>query len=224
MALRNGSGAGSGLIEEDDDDGGGLNARIIRRLAAGTYTIEATPFVGLFGGSETGPFTLTVGPAAQTDTTPPSLVKADVWESGNALTLEFGENMDFPIGSLRDMLSITADGAPVSVASAFAQIPGASVTLSQFAPTITRGQIVIVSYTDPSSGDDAVALQDLAGNDVASFTREAANNSTTVPVPALPAVGLGLLGLWLAGLGAWLRTRPTHPVGVGASIGVRRGA
>ena len=108
----------------------------------------------------------------------PSLVSAYVWESGNALTLEFDENMDFPLGSLRDMLSITADGAPVSVAAAAAQIPGASVTLSQFAPIITRGQIVIVSYTDPSNGDDAVALQDLAGNDVASFAENVINNST----------------------------------------------
>ena len=141
LALRYGSGTGSGLIEEDDDDGGGFNARITRRLAGGTYTIEATPFGGFFAGSETGSFTLTleVGPATQTDTTPPSLVSADVWEHGDALTLEFDENMDFPIGgSLLDMLSITADGAPVFVAGDTAQIPGASVTLAWFTPVITR--------------------------------------------------------------------------------------
>lgn len=59
LALRNGSGTGSGLLESDDDSGSGLNARITRRLAAGTYTIEATQYT-----AETGPFTLTleVGP------------------------------------------------------------------------------------------------------------------------------------------------------------------
>ena len=44
LALRNGSGTGSGLVESDDDDGGGTNARITRTLAAGTYTIEATTY------------------------------------------------------------------------------------------------------------------------------------------------------------------------------------
>ena len=56
LALRNGGGTGTGLIEEDDDSGAGLNSRIVRTLAAGTYTIEATT---AFGG-RTGPFTLTV--------------------------------------------------------------------------------------------------------------------------------------------------------------------
>ena len=130
------------------------------------------------------------GAYAQTDTTPPSLVSADVWESGTALTLKFTEEMDFSIGGgsfeAIDMLSVTADGTPVSVGGASAQNPGVSITLFQFTPIITRGQVVVVSYTDPSSGDDAVALQDFAGNDVASFTREAVNNSTAVPVPALP--------------------------------------
>ena len=35
---------------------------------------------------------------------------------------------------------------------------------------IKQGQTVVVSYTDPTTGDDTVALQDSAGNDVASFT------------------------------------------------------
>ena len=54
LALRNGSGTGTGLIEEDDDDGAGTNARITRTLTPGTYTIEATTFLG----GVTGPFTL----------------------------------------------------------------------------------------------------------------------------------------------------------------------
>ena len=36
--------------------------------------------------------------------------------------------------------------------------------------TITHGQVVTVSYTDPTAGDDDNVLQDAAGNDVASFT------------------------------------------------------
>ena len=46
LALRNGAGTGTGLIESDDDGGSGTNARISRTLAAGTYTIEATTWRG----------------------------------------------------------------------------------------------------------------------------------------------------------------------------------
>ena len=57
LALRNGSGTGSGLVEENDDiSGNNRNSRIETTLAAGTYTIEATtydPFV-------TGSFTLSL--------------------------------------------------------------------------------------------------------------------------------------------------------------------
>ena len=53
----------------------------------------------------------------------------------------------------------------------------------------------------PTPGDDDVALQDLAGNDMASFTATAANNSAVEPVPALPLAGLGLLGVLLVLLG-----------------------
>ncbi len=56
LALRNGAGTGTGLIESDNNGGSGTNARISRTLVAGTYTIEATT---LRGGA-TGPFTLTV--------------------------------------------------------------------------------------------------------------------------------------------------------------------
>ena len=41
----------------------------------------------------------------------------------------------------------------------------------ELSPAITYGQVVTVSYTDPTTGDDTSGvLQDAAGNDVASFT------------------------------------------------------
>ena len=60
LALRHGSGTGTGLIESDDDDGPGSNARITRTLAPGRYTIEATTLLG----GVTGPFTLTLAVGA----------------------------------------------------------------------------------------------------------------------------------------------------------------
>ena len=56
LALRNGPGTGTGLIEQDNDDGAGTNARITRNLTPGMYTIEATTLLG----GVTGPFTLTL--------------------------------------------------------------------------------------------------------------------------------------------------------------------
>ena len=53
--------------------------------------------------------------------------------------------------------------------------------------------------------DDEHAIQDGSGNDAASFTETAINNSTVAPVPALPLAGVALLGLLLACLGNWLR-------------------
>ena len=46
------------------------------------------------------------------------------------------------------------------------------------------GPDLVVSYADPTAGDDTVALQDFAGNDVASFTTGMAGvpatNSTSI--------------------------------------------
>ena len=60
LALRNGSGTGTGFIEADNDDGAGTNARITGTLAPGTYTIEATTY----SPRQTGSFTLTLAVGA----------------------------------------------------------------------------------------------------------------------------------------------------------------
>ena len=53
---------------------------------------------------------------------------------------------------------------------------------------IRQGQVVVVTYTDPTTGDDTRAIQDVAGNDHASFTTgmsgvpAVTNSSTLAPV------------------------------------------
>ena len=140
------------------------------------------------------------------DTTPPSLVGAEVTAGGDEVILAFDEDLagvDSLLGLLASALAVTADGQPVSVDGyaygAFGRI-GRRLQL-YLSGVVTRGQEVVVSYTDPTPGDDDVALQDLAGNDMASFTETATNNSAVEPVPALPLAGLGLLGLLLVLLG-----------------------
>ena len=60
--------------------------------------------------------------------------------------------------------------------------------------TIKQGQTVVFSYTDPTAGDDTDTLQDVAGNDVASFTTgmsgvpAVTNNSTNNAATGEPAI------------------------------------
>ena len=146
------------------------------------------------------------------DTTPPSLVGAEVAVSGDEMALAFDEELA-GVDSLHDLLasalSVTADGEPVPVDGyAYGDFGRIGRRLQLFlSSVITRGQTVVVSYADPTPGDDDVALQDLAGNDLASFTATATNNSAVEPVPALPLTGAGLLGLLLILLGG--RRRPS---------------
>ena len=62
------------------------------------------------------------------------------------------------------------------------------IRLRNLSPVIRQGQTVVVTYEDPTSGNDPRAIQDTTGNDAASFTTGAGgvpavvNNSTEAPV------------------------------------------
>ena len=83
--------------------------------------------------------------------------------------------------------TVTADGVPITVGTAL--LEGLNVTLGALGAVIKRGQAVTVSYRDPTPGDDASAVQDVAGNDAASFSdRPVGNQSTVAPsAPGAPA-------------------------------------
>ena len=55
------------------------------------------------------------------------------------------------------------------------------------ASAVAHGETVTVEYADPSADDDARAVQDPAGNDVASFGPETANNLVLSGAPVVPA-------------------------------------
>ena len=56
MYLLSGAGTGGSVVERDDDDGSDKNSQIVRRLSAGSYTVEATTF----SSATTGNFTVTI--------------------------------------------------------------------------------------------------------------------------------------------------------------------
>ena len=164
----------------------------------GTLTVEALGIAceGSFEFVESTP-----------DTTPPSLVSVVVEDTGDQITLTFDEDVSItrnPVDGFDDPFSITADGQPVSRTGRVTF--GNSIAFAGLSPVITSGQTVTVSYADPTPGDDEHGLHDRDGNDAASFTRTAVNHSTveSVPVPALPLAGVGLLGLLLVSLGGWV--------------------
>ena len=132
------------------------------------------------------------------DETPPTLLSATVTSlgAGGVVRMTFDETPQrrglLPAAVLA-AITVTVDGVEVNLA-AQAAVDGIYVTL-QLPPgrKIRSGQAVVITYTDPTSGNDTNALQDTAGNDVATFTTgqnnvpAVTNNSTVAPVaPGAP--------------------------------------
>ena len=88
---------------------------------------------------------------------------------GKWITVTFSEPLAHVVESreLWETVAVTVDGADV-VATPTVRPDGKLWVVSS--PRIHIGQSVVVTYTDPTAGNDEYALQDAAGNDVASFT------------------------------------------------------
>ena len=153
---------------------------------AGTVAVKVTASDGN-GGSVSDTFDITVA----ADTTPPTLTSATVIGGGKNIELQFSENIPFFTQPPGSAFTVTADG--VAVTTPFSPIWAHSSTpdllLLRVSPVILQGQAVVVTYTDPTAGDDANAIQDTAGNDAATFTTgmngvpAVTNNSTVTNTP-----------------------------------------
>ena len=130
-----------------------------------------------------------------TDTDAPTLVSAEVaLEIGIVLT--FNEDLDTATASRPPVsaFGIKANGATVPVHNV-QPVSGKKVTLTVRGDDAFRqGETVTVSYADPTTGDDAKAIQDTSGNDVASFTDVSVTNNSTQVTKPFPPTGLGATG------------------------------
>ena len=178
-------------------------------FAAGTRTFSGTPQaadVGTVavkvtasdgnGGSVSDTFDITVSAAG--DTTPPTLTSATVFEGGVFINLQFSENMLQSNLPSTTTFTVTAAGSAVTVYTVQPAVfpatpPNAFWILVR--PTIQQGQVVVVTYTDPTAGDDGNAIQNTAGNDAATFTTgmdgvpAVTNNSiTNTPATGAPTI------------------------------------
>ena len=129
-----------------------------------------------------------VAGAIASDTQPPALTGAATNAAGTEVSLEFDTTLQSGTGQSAPAhaFTVTADGVAMAVGTATTGTD--TVVLSGFSPAIKQGQTVTVSYRDLTEGDDAAAIQDLAGNDVPSATDvPVTNNSTLAPTaPGAP--------------------------------------
>ena len=105
------------------------------------------------------------------DTTPPTLTGATILVDGQIIELQLSENVQRSNLPLVSAFTVTADGSAVTLTLVL--VPAALDTYWISVPSssvIRQGQAVVVTYTDPTAGDDTAAIQDVAGTDVADFT------------------------------------------------------
>ena len=133
-----------------------------------TVSVKVTASDGSASVSDT--FDIVVSAAG--DTTAPTLTSAVVNETGQLIQLRFSENVDRSNLTPASAVTVTAGASPLTITGVTVPMPALGLDLYRVlvTPAIRQGQAVIVTYTDPTAGNDANAIQDTAGNDAASFT------------------------------------------------------
>ena len=139
------------------------------------------------------------------DTTPPTVQNSVVSATGQLVYISFSEDVDQSNLPPASVFTVTVDGSAVTVSNVITDPdPMFTTTLGiSVSPTIRHGQAVVVTYTDPTADNDANAIQDAAGNDVATFTTGAGGvqvvgNQSTVGVPKLASATVETSGLSLS--------------------------
>ena len=103
----------------------------------------------------------------------PTLVTTST--DGTEVLLTFSEDLK-GTSVAANLFTVKVDGTAVTL-SGSAAISGSVVTLTLVGTALTLStQAVTVSYADPTTGDDASGIEDLAGNDADSFTDQMVTN------------------------------------------------
>ena len=178
----------------------------ISTATASTYTLVSddlgttikvkVSFTDDASNAETLTSVATAAVAAAPDTTPPTLTSAAVAAGGTTVALVFSENLEASNPPTGSAFTVTADGSAVRVTATGRSTSDSAHFVLTLSPLIRQGQAVVVTYTDPTGGNDTNAIQDAAGNDVATFTTglnsaPGVTNSSTVAATA-PGAPTGL--------------------------------
>ncbi|WP_071818393.1 SwmB domain-containing protein [Synechococcus sp. CC9902] len=108
------------------------------------------------------------------DSTAPTVTDATI--NGKALTLSFDEAIAKATPSNRSW-TLKEDGKAISITSASVDSSSAQLDLT-LSTAVDRGSNITLSYRDISGDQKANVIQDLAGNDLASFTNFSVENQT----------------------------------------------
>ena len=115
----------------------------------------------------------------------PTLLAAVTSRDGQQLRLTFSEDLDTSGQAPTTRFTVKVDGAAVTLSGTAVTISGRVVTLELVTPITSATQVVTVSYTDPTRGDDANVVEDLAGNDADSFNERPVRNRFAFAPPAV---------------------------------------
>ncbi len=145
-------------------------------MSAGDYSIKAivTDTAGNISKASEGLDLTILG----LEDTPPGLTSATI--NGTVLTLTFDEIMDGTHQPSTSYFQVTAGTNKMSYPVSDIAINGNTVMLTLVKP-VSSSDAVTVKYADPTTGNDAYALQDRSGNDAASIgstTAYAVTNQT----------------------------------------------
>ncbi len=128
----------------------------------------------------------TLAATAVTNTTPDTAapVFASAAGLGNQVILTYTDlsNLDAVNVPASGAFAVTVGGAPNAVTAVAVNAAAKTVTLT-LTSAIGFGQFITVTYTDPTAGNDANAVQDAAGNDASTLAPTAATNNTAPPPP-----------------------------------------
>uniref|UniRef100_UPI000237739F Ig-like domain-containing protein n=1 Tax=Verminephrobacter aporrectodeae TaxID=1110389 RepID=UPI000237739F len=114
--------------------------------------------------------------------------------NGNQLVLSYIEaiGLDAAHVPATGAFALRVNGTAVANAVTAVSVNATAKTVTlTLASAVGPGDTVSVSYTDPTSGNDANAIQDAAGNDAASFAqRQIQNNTPDTTPPVLLSIAI----------------------------------
>ncbi|MCW8204265.1 Ig-like domain-containing protein, partial [Verminephrobacter aporrectodeae] len=153
-----------------------------------TWTATFTPTANIENSSNTIRVSNAAGRAHsasyQIDTRAPVVASATVNASQLVLRYTEGNSLDATHIPSATAFTVRIDNVLTAVTAIVVNAQDKTVSLTLATP-VANGQAVTVAYTDPTTGNDANAVQDAAGNDAATFSAMAVDNRT--PAPQSPA-------------------------------------
>ncbi|MGJ7917405.1 SwmB domain-containing protein [Massilia sp. LXY-6] len=113
----------------------------------------------------------------------PVLVSAAV--DGATLTLTYNDANRLDAAHLPGTDAFKLEGSTATISGVSLDSAGKKLILS-LSKAVSSGDVLKISYTDPTSGNDVAAIQDTLGNDAASLAGQAVENKTAPPQAKAP--------------------------------------